>query len=214
MIRCGPGRSHHRTRWWRGLAPNYGCIMSLENLIASLRTIGPHVILTRLPGAGNYSVDAGAARVVRLHEKAFNQTPLQGISGLPSLAEWLEGAGYHLFDSDNVRADRVADTLECFAAGEHQTPTELVLSPTDFQILEYLANARTTVSQYELDAHCIVSRRAASPQLNRLRDAGLVYRPNGPRGGEAITPAGRKMIAHSLPPLCPQAPQKKERIRP
>ncbi len=72
--------------------------------------------------------------------------------------------------------------------GEHM----YILHRDDLKLLSVLARAQTTVLQYELeqDPRIGLSRRTICERLKRLRDAGLTYRPNGERGGEAITNAG------------------------
>jgi hypothetical protein len=69
-----------------------------------------------------------------------------------------------------------------------------VLHPDDVKILRALASSSTTQSQYGIEAASGLSRRTISDRLAALRAAGLTQRPNGIRGGEAITDAGRAAI--------------------
>jgi Bacterial regulatory protein, arsR family len=70
-----------------------------------------------------------------------------------------------------------------------------VLHPDDVKILRALAAQPTTVSQYDLEAAAELSRKTISDRLTGLRKAGLTHRPNGERGGEAITDAGRTELS-------------------
>ena len=72
----------------------------------------------------------------------------------------------------------------------------VILHPADVKILEALAQAITTLDQYALEVKTGLSRKTLSPRLMRLRKLGLTMRPNGERGGEAITPQGRALITH------------------
>ncbi|HZZ42451.1 MAG TPA: winged-helix domain-containing protein [Tepidisphaeraceae bacterium] len=73
------------------------------------------------------------------------------------------------------------------------------LHPHDVAILRALADAKTTLSQYQLVERVDVgssklSRKTISKRLRILRTAGLTDRPCGLRGGDAITERGMKML--------------------
>jgi len=69
-----------------------------------------------------------------------------------------------------------------------------VLHPNDVKILRALASTTTTQNQYGIEQNSGLSRRSISERLAKLRAAGLTHRPNGDRGGEAITDEGRAAI--------------------
>jgi len=71
-----------------------------------------------------------------------------------------------------------------------------VLHPDDVKILQLLAKAGTTQFQYSLEAASGLSRKTISIRMAKLRKAGLTSRPNGARGGEAITNDGRTALAN------------------
>jgi len=103
---------------------------------------------------------------------------------------------------DDPRGDLLAVRDWCGAALHNHTPAETptectyVLHRDDLRILWALAEAKTTVLQYELekDPRVGLSRRTICERLKRLRAAGFINRPNGERGGEAITALGRARI--------------------
>jgi len=69
------------------------------------------------------------------------------------------------------------------------------LGPVEAEILRALAaNAPVTMIQVQIEAQLHISKRTISGRLKRLRELGLVIRPNGPRGGETITDKGRACL--------------------
>jgi DNA-binding Lrp family transcriptional regulator len=72
----------------------------------------------------------------------------------------------------------------------------IVLDRIDFAILQALARAYFPVTQIDL-SHATeprISERTIGPRLDRLRRAGMVERPLGPRSGEQITGTGRELV--------------------
>jgi uncharacterized membrane protein len=80
--------------------------------------------------------------------------------------------------------------------GEGDAKAADVLHPDDKKILEALAKARTTQFQSDLEPNesTGLSRKTLSARLKELRKMGLVSRPRGPKGGDAITEKGRAQI--------------------
>lgn len=74
------------------------------------------------------------------------------------------------------------------------TKSQLILRSDDVKILRALAQAQTPLNQYDLEPLTELSRKTLSERLEHLRQAGLVHRPYGERGGEAITDAGRNEL--------------------
>jgi repressor of nif and glnA expression len=72
----------------------------------------------------------------------------------------------------------------------------LILDRIDFEILLALSRAVFPVTQTQLSMATTprISERTIGPRLSRLREAGLVYRPLGPRTGEMITDRGREEL--------------------
>lgn len=58
-------------------------------------------------------------------------------------------------------------------------------------ILSYLVRANRLVDQYELANVCGCTKETLHKRLKPLRDDGLIHRPNGPKGGEGATQAGK-----------------------
>jgi DNA-binding MarR family transcriptional regulator len=69
-----------------------------------------------------------------------------------------------------------------------------VLHKDELRILEHLLKQMTAANQYDLETATGLSRRTISDRLSRLREMGYVWRPHGPRGGEAITEAGKNAL--------------------
>ena len=69
-----------------------------------------------------------------------------------------------------------------------------MLHPDDLKVLQALANAVTTQSQYVLVTATGLSRKTIGDRLKKLREEGYTHRPNGERSGEAITDAGRAVL--------------------
>ena len=66
-------------------------------------------------------------------------------------------------------------------------------------ILQVLASKNLTMKQVEIEDalqenRTPLSRKTIGKHLARLRELGLVHRPDGEHGGEAITKNGRKLI--------------------
>jgi hypothetical protein len=80
-------------------------------------------------------------------------------------------------------------------ASEEKEP---ILDKPDVCILRVLAKAPNSLTQLDIaerTKRVIRSRRALGPRLERLRQAGLIHRPKGIHGGDAITSKGRKAIS-------------------
>lgn len=117
--------------------------------------------------------------------------------------EW--SSGQHSRDDGSRLLERMLDLLAAHGLLGKQPATNRdqeidsrqVLHPDDVRILQALARAKTTVLQYHLekDPDVNLSRRTISERLSRLREIGLTHRPNGERGGEAITAAGRRWLS-------------------
>jgi hypothetical protein len=136
--------------------------------------------LAGFAGAVNLSVPDGfedvAAAITRLDQDGFTAVLLD------KLREHHPGA---------VEALKIAPHGQASAASEGQ----IVLHRDDVKILEALARSQTTHFQLDLESSTNLSRGTIGTRLERLREAGLVDRPNGERGGDAITDAGRAELA-------------------
>ncbi len=76
---------------------------------------------------------------------------------------------------------------------------DLVLHKDSPAILHALANSRVTMVQANIEVAAELSHATVVKRLGELRTAGFVHRPKGERGGEAITEAGRKVLAAASP---------------
>ena len=75
---------------------------------------------------------------------------------------------------------------------------EQILTKIESHILEALAESpHETMRQVEIATAGGYSKHATRQALLRLRDMGLVRRPRGERGGEALTTEGRAFLAGS-----------------
>lgn len=92
---------------------------------------------------------------------------------------------------DNAVPGSASSTVEADPAPAQIEP----LHPDDVRILQALAKAGTTQTQYDLETATGISRRTISPRLAALRERGLTWRPHGERGGEAISDAGRRLVS-------------------
>ncbi len=73
---------------------------------------------------------------------------------------------------------------------------DVSLDETDLKILGALASRHLTrLHQYQLEQLTGLSRGTIGPRLAALREHGLTHRPNGERGGEAITQRGLTLLA-------------------
>jgi hypothetical protein len=71
----------------------------------------------------------------------------------------------------------------------------LVLHANDWTILEVLAQCHSeTMHQVEIETGANLSRKTVSKRLRYLRRLQLVHRPQGERGGESVTDAGREAL--------------------
>lgn len=83
-----------------------------------------------------------------------------------------------------------------------RTPTRRVapiLQPPDIAILQALADAATTLHQHMIARSAQLSERTVSKRLKSLRAKGLCFRPNGDRGGDAITQEGKRVMLGAEP---------------
>ena len=75
----------------------------------------------------------------------------------------------------------------------------VVLHPDDLMILQVLSTAGTTLTQEALNKKIARDVKTIGKRLARLRELGLTHRPDGERGGDAITETGIKALRPDSP---------------
>ena len=96
-------------------------------------------------------------------------------NGSPSSPNRLEKAGFGALNTD----DGLAPALHA----------------DDVLILKTLRQSKASLRQFDIEGATGLDRKTIAKRLPRLRELGFIERPNGKRGGEAITAAGRKVIS-------------------
>ena len=110
-------------------------------------------------------------------------------------AKAIELAELLALDTDDQSPDHQdAGMAEHPPAVVNLSDNSIVLHPDDVVILRKLNEARTTLTQYAIEETTRIARTTISTRLKRLREEGLTFRPNGERGGDAITEAGRAQL--------------------
>jgi predicted transcriptional regulator len=99
----------------------------------------------------------------------------------------LNGRGFE--PTHNAAVDLVSLLKAC--GGEKKLPR---LQEIDIKILKYLNSVKFAQKLSDLEAELDIPRQTVSKRMKVLRALGLIHRPQGRRGGEAISTSGRNFL--------------------
>jgi hypothetical protein len=134
-----------------------------------------------------------------LREQRVQELKALAADAQPMLAAKLRYEAVLLATGDTGSPERLCELAGATAAAAAIDRTDLAINSQDAAILRYLLELHPVMRTLaDIEAGTDVSRKTAGDRVDKLITADVLHRPEGDRGGVALTKYG-KAIAESLP---------------